>query len=60
MYKHLKASPMRKIFTPKNFNENKKEVVAPSNKTLDFIKQFAHTYHVEKSLPEPVNGFCVN
>ncbi|WP_185155663.1 hypothetical protein [Dysgonomonas sp. 521] len=36
------------------------EVVAPAKSTMDFIKQFARTYYVEKSLPKPMNGFCIN
>ncbi|MDU1889306.1 MAG: hypothetical protein E6767_01330 [Dysgonomonas sp.] len=51
---------MGKIITPNRLDKKNEEVVAPSAKTLDFIKQFAHTYHVEKSLPKPINGFCTN
>ncbi|MDR2948353.1 MAG: hypothetical protein LBV71_04015 [Prevotella sp.] len=52
---------MKKISTQKlcrNFEEEK--VVAPSKNTLDFLKQFARTYYVEKSLPKPLNELCVN
>lgn len=42
----------------KHFNEEK--VVAPSLGTLNFLKQFARTYHVEKSLPKTLNELCLN
>ena len=53
---------MRKIITPKNDNakNEKAEVVAPSSRSLDFLKAFARSYHADKSLPEPLNGLCVN
>jgi len=51
---------MKKIFTPKHSEKNNEEVVAPSDKSLDFLKQFARTYYVEKSLPKAINGLCVN
>jgi len=51
---------MKKIFTPKDDPKNQEKVVVPSAKTLDFLKQFARSYYVEKSLPKAVNEFCVN
>ncbi|MDH6309778.1 hypothetical protein M2451_002038 [Dysgonomonas sp. PFB1-18] len=51
---------MKKVFTPKNVGKKQKEVVAPSEKTLDFLRQFARAYYVEKSLPRAVNEICVN
>lgn len=52
---------MKKIFTPKEpMREEDKMVVAPSDKTLNFLKQFARTYYVDKSLPKPVNDLCMN
>jgi len=51
---------MKKIFTPKNSEKKEPKVVAPSEKTMNFLKQFAHTYHVEKSLPKAINELCVN
>ena len=53
---------MRKTTTPKQ-NEakgNKAEVVAPSSKSLDFLKAFARSYHADKSLPASLSGYCVN
>lgn len=43
-----------------DLNKKEKEVVVPSAKTLDFLKSFARTYYVEKSLPTPLNEVCVN
>lgn len=51
---------MKKIFTPKQLDKKNEEVVAPSEKTLEFLKQFARSYHVDRSLPRELNGFCVN
>ncbi|MBD8388733.1 hypothetical protein [Dysgonomonas sp. BGC7] len=51
---------MKKIITPKDVSKKHAEVVAPSEKTLDFLKQFAHTYYVDKSLPKDINYLCVN
>lgn len=55
---------MRKNITPKTSNEinkqNYEEVVAPSKKTLDFLRSFARAYHVEQSLRNGLNGLCVN
>ena len=51
---------MKKIFTPKDDPEKQEKVVVPSEKTLDFLRQFARSYYVEKSLPKTVNGLCVN
>lgn len=54
---------MKRIFTPKHCQSaDKKEekVVAPSEKTLDFLRQFARAHYVEKTLPDTVNGLCMN
>jgi len=51
---------MRKISTPKDDRKKQQKVVAPSEKTLGFLKQFARTYYVETSLPRQVNEICVN
>ncbi len=51
---------MKKVFTHKNVDRKKEEVVAPSEKTLELLKQFARAYHVEKSLPKGMNGMCIN
>lgn len=53
---------MKKVSTQKlckGFDQNRK-VVAPAKSTLDFLKQFARTYYVEKSLPKTINGYCIN
>lgn len=52
--------PMKKTFTQEKSEERKETVVAPSQKTIDFLKQFAHTYYVEKKLPPTFGGLCVN
>lgn len=52
---------MKKNITPKLCNGLKDEkVVAPSTETLDFIKQFARSYYVDKNLPVSLAGICVN
>ncbi|MBK5722017.1 hypothetical protein JGH11_14150 [Dysgonomonas sp. Marseille-P4677] len=51
---------MKKIFTQKQLETKKEKVVAPSDKTLDFLKQFARTYYVEKTLSATLGGLCVN
>lgn len=51
---------MKKVFTPTNSKPTNQKVVVPSEKTLDFLKQFAHSYYIEKSLPEPINNLCIN
>lgn len=54
---------MKKIFTPEqcqHFDKNEEKVVAPSEKTLDFLKQFARAHYVDKSLPDTISGLCVN
>ena len=32
----------------------------PSKKTLDFLENFARTYHVEPSLPDQLNATILN
>lgn len=44
----------------KDLNKERNEVVVPSSKTLDFLKSFARTYYVDKSLPGQLNNFCIN
>lgn len=51
---------MKKITTPKNFDKKKEEVVVPSLKTLEFIKQFSRAYYVNNSIPKEMNGLCLN
>lgn len=52
---------MKKSITPKMCKGlEKKRVVAPSAETLDFIKQFARSYYVEKRLPISLSEICVN
>lgn len=53
---------MRKIITHSEKGKKAEElkVVAPSAKTLDFLKAFARSYHAEKSLPDSLSGYCIN
>lgn len=51
---------MKKITTPKDLNDKKEKVVVPSQKTLEFIKQFSRTYYVNNSVPKELNGLCLN
>lgn len=54
---------MKRIFTPDScdrFEKEEEKVVAPSKKTLDFLKQFARTYHAEEALPQSVNELYLN
>lgn len=53
---------MRRTIThgDKNKKIAEKEVVAPSAKTLEFLKAFARSYHAEKSLPDSLSGYCIN
>lgn len=56
---------MNKKITPEKVNdlyrlEQEERVVAPSERTLDFLKSFARVYYAEKSLSSKINGFCLN
>lgn len=51
---------MKRVTTPIKFDKKKEKVVVPSPKTLEFIKQFSRTYHVNDSLPRSLNGLCLN
>lgn len=51
---------MKRVFTQKRTKDEKEMVVTPSERTLDFLKQFARTYYVEKSLPDKINTLCTN
>lgn len=51
---------MKKVFTQENPLKEDRVVVAPSDKTLEFLKQFARAYYVDKSLPQQVNSLCRN
>jgi hypothetical protein len=54
---------MKKIFTPEQcqkFDKKEKKVVAPSEKTLVFLRQFARVHYADKALPNAINGLCVN
>jgi hypothetical protein len=50
---------MKKSSTQKLF-KSKEKVVVPSGNTIDFLKQFARSYYVDKSLPDALNGLLVN
>ena len=49
---------MKKSFTQKKYQDEK--VVVPSKKTIDLLKQFARSYYVEHTLPNELNGLCLN
>lgn len=49
---------MKKDFTQKKCRKGK--VVVPSRRSIDFLKQFARSYYVENTLPNKLNGFCLN
>ena len=54
---------MKKNPTPlrrSDLQQREKGVVVPSAKTLSFLKSFARTYYVEKSLPSPLGELCIN
>lgn len=54
---------MKKNYTPgltKKNRKEEKEVVAPSDNTLEFLKLFARTCHIEQSLPQGLKEVCVN
>ena len=38
----------------------KMQLVSPKAQTLNFIKQFAHTYHAERKLPLPLASIILN
>jgi len=38
----------------------KKSMFGPSEKTLDFIRQFARVYHFEPALEQSLGSFIVN
>ena len=38
----------------------KMQLVSPKAQTLNFIKQFAYTYHTERKLPLPLAGMILN
>jgi hypothetical protein len=40
--------------------EKKSGYLNPERVTLAFIRQFAHSYHVEKDLPAPLSGIILN
>ena len=41
-------------------NEKKRSRISPSPRSLAFILQFAHSYHVEKKLPSSLAGMVLN
>jgi len=57
----------RNITHYNSFKELKKEAISmkktmlgPSEKTLDFIRQFARVYHFEPALEHSLGSFIVN
>lgn len=51
---------MKKNITPKLLGVKEEKVVAPSVSTLNFLKQFAHTYYTDKRIAEPLNSVILN
>ena len=58
---------MQLKFTPTEIErfftlESDKEMpsVYPKMQTLNFIKQFAYSYHAERKLPLPLSGMVLN
>jgi len=60
---------MDQISTPESFYERRlimtekkvqKRKRFPGKLTMTFIMQFAHAYHVERSLPLELSGFMLN
>lgn len=53
---------MKKNFTHLNpeLIRKKEKVVVPSDHTINFLKQLARSYFVDKTLPKSINGFCLN
>ena len=49
---------MKRSFTQKKCQDEK--VVVPSKRTIDFLKQFAHSYYVENTLPNGLNALFMN
>ena len=43
-----------------NLKKTEAKVVAPSEKALNFIRLFARSYYVERSLPLTDNGININ
>jgi len=41
-------------------SDKKTSVIYPKIQTLNFIKQFAYVYHVERVLPSPLAGMILN
>lgn len=50
---------MKKI-TTKKMQSKEEKVVAPSQLTLDFLKQFARTCYSDKKISKELNCLCVN
>jgi hypothetical protein len=59
---------MKKTFTPNYLNryelkcvENKPiTFLYPQKQTIDFLMQFARSYHVESRLPKQISGMVLN
>lgn len=52
---------MIKKSTPKKKTSEKKELNNEIDaQTLNFLRLFARSYHVEKKMPPSLNGICLN
>lgn len=40
--------------------KSRKQRMSPKKQTLDFLMQFARSYHVEAGLPEELSGIVLN
>lgn len=54
----MRKSSTQKMY--KCFNKKEEKVVAPSEKTINLLKQFARSCYVEKTLPKSLNELCMN
>lgn len=51
---------MKKDITQKKSGLKNEKVVAPSQITLDYLKQFARTYYSDKKLAQQYNSIILN
>ncbi len=56
--------PMKKVstscITDSKGKDKRAEGINPSERTLDFLRQFARTYHAEPTLDVRLCGFILN
>lgn len=51
---------LMKKFTTPLVDDEKGKVVAPSDKTIVFLKSYARSFYTDNRLPVPINTMCVN